>query len=63
MPGIISNKMPALENTTMSAVVAENLNVLHTARRVYIQAESSEKIGRALRHQVRPSIAAAYHFC
>ena len=36
-------------------MVASNINALHSARQQYIKSESSEKIRRALRHNVRPS--------
>ena len=36
-------------------MVADNLNALHRARKAFIQQEASEKIRRALRHQIRPS--------
>ena len=45
--------LPALEGATCSETVAENLNTLHDARRKYIELESSDKIRRALKHNVR----------
>ena len=53
LPSVLHNKLPALENTSCSEMIADNLNALHSARKAFIQAESSEKIQRALRHQVR----------
>ena len=47
--------MPALENVTVSHVVADHLNAMHSARKAFIEAESSEKIKRALRRKVRPA--------
>ncbi|XP_057309261.1 uncharacterized protein LOC130647426 [Hydractinia symbiolongicarpus] len=55
IPCILTNKPPAMESKTASQVVAKNLNAMHAARRAYIENESSEKIRRALRHQIRPS--------
>lgn len=55
IPCILTNKPPAMESKTTSQVVAKNLNAMHAARRAYIENESSEKIRRALRHQIRPS--------
>ena len=36
-------------------MLAMHLNAKHASRKAFIQAESSEKIRRALRHQVRPT--------
>ena len=55
MPSVITNKPPALENTTVSQNFAKHLNALHSSRRAFIQAESSERIRRALRHKIRAS--------
>ncbi|CAL4124732.1 unnamed protein product, partial [Meganyctiphanes norvegica] len=41
-------------------MVANNLNLMHAARKAYIESESSEKLRRALRHQIRPSLAQKY---
>ena len=56
IPTALNNKPPALENMSSSEVVANNLNAMHAARRAFVQAESSEKLMRALRHKVRPII-------
>ena len=53
LPSVLSNKLPALENGVNSETVARHLNALHAARRAFIKAESSERIKRALRCQVR----------
>ena len=47
------DKLPALEGTTTSRIVASHLNALHSARRAYIEVESSEKVRRALKHKIR----------
>ena len=52
-PSVLVDKAPALEETTISEVFAEHFNALHSARRAFIQAESSERIRRTLRHQIR----------
>ncbi|VDI58470.1 Hypothetical predicted protein [Mytilus galloprovincialis] len=49
------NKPPALEGTTISNVMGKHLVGLHEARKAFIAAESSEKVRRALRKQIRPS--------
>ena len=53
MPSLLTDMPPALEPTTSSEIVRKNLEALHSARKNYIQAESSERIRRALHHKVR----------
>ena len=52
-PNVCDNKLPALECSTSSDVVASNLNAMHSVRKQFIQCEASEKLLRALRHQIR----------
>ncbi|XP_057305251.1 uncharacterized protein LOC130642182 [Hydractinia symbiolongicarpus] len=52
-PTILTDHLPALEPTTSSEIVRKNLSALHKARENFIKAESSERIKRALRHNVR----------
>ena len=47
------DKPLALEGKTTSATFAEHINALHSARRAYISAESSERVRRALRYKIR----------
>lgn len=54
-PSVLYDKVPALEASTSSETVRTNLNALHKAREAFIQKESSEKLRRALLHQVRPT--------
>ena len=46
-------KLPALEGITNSEVVAEHLHVMNESRKAFTEAESSERLRRALRHNVR----------
>ena len=55
LPGILNDKPPALDDMTSTKIIRENLNALHKARQAFIASESSEKIRRALRHNVRTS--------
>ena len=55
LPSIMTDEPPALEGSTISSVFGTHLNALYAARKAFVQAESSEKIRRALRHQVRSS--------
>ena len=53
LPGIMSDKLPALEGTTSSEIFAQHLNALREARQAYIQTEANERIRTALRTKVR----------
>ena len=53
LPSVLTNNLPAQEEMTMSETVLKHLNALHSARRAFTKAESSERIKRALRHNVR----------
>jgi hypothetical protein len=55
IPNIMSDSLPALHGTTSSEEFARHLNVLHAARRVFIQTEADERIRRPLRNKVRAS--------
>ena len=52
LPSILTDKPPALE-ATQSELIQKKLSALHAARQNFVKAESSERIRRALRHQVR----------
>ena len=53
LPNLINAKPPALEATTKSEIFAKHLNLMQLARQAYIKAESSERIKRALRYNIR----------
>ena len=53
LPSVITDLVPALESFTSSHIVRRNLNALHDATKNFIQAEPSERIMRALRHNAR----------
>ena len=53
LPSVAHDKLPALEHPTHSDMVRENLNTMHKARENFIKSEASEKIKRALKHNVR----------
>ena len=55
LPCVMNDSLPALEGTTISETLGKHLSALHAGRMAFIKAETSEKIRRALRHQVRPS--------
>ena len=53
LPSVEHDAPPALKSPEHSDLVRENLNALHKARENFIKSESSERIKRALRHNVR----------
>ena len=53
LPSVLTAKPPALRTVTPSELIAEHLNALHTARRAFIQSESSNKLKTALQRQTR----------
>ena len=52
---MLTDSLPILEGVTCSQTIASNLNAMHKARKSFIQAEFSEKMRGALRHNVRSS--------
>ena len=53
LPNILTDELPALDDCTISEVFAQHLKCLHSARQLFIQSESDERIRRALRHKTR----------
>ena len=53
--GVLNDGAPALENDAASEFLRESLNNMAAARKAFVQSENSEKIRRALRHNIRPS--------
>ena len=53
LPSVFTNSLPALETSPSSDIIRKNMEATLKARESYIQAESSECIRRALRHNVR----------
>lgn len=63
IPGAFYDGLPGLEReTTPPGIVRNNLNALHAARRAFTQAESSERLKRALCHNVRESDPGDMHY-
>ena len=52
-PNVLNNHLPALETNISSFTVENNLKAMNNARKAFVQAESSEKIKRALKHKIR----------
>ena len=53
LPNVLTDQVPALEESTTSQAFADHLNALHTARQAFIQSKSDERIRRALRTKIR----------
>ena len=52
LPSVVIDKLPALQGTT-SDFMRRKLQIMNRAKEAYLQAESSEKVKRALRLKVR----------
>ena len=53
LPGIMTDKIPALDGTTTSETFAKHLNTLHASRKAFTDTEANERIRCALRTKVR----------
>ena len=53
LPNIMNARIPALQENTTSEIFAKHLNLMQLARQAYLEAENSERIKRALRHNIR----------
>jgi len=57
VPNVFVNDIPAMNQVESSDIVRNNLNAMHVARKQFMEIESSEKLARAMRHNVRASDA------
>ena len=55
LPNNFNSKLPALTSEHANNLINENLKFLHNARKAYLEAESSERIKRALSTKIRTS--------
>ena len=53
LPSVLVDEPPALESSTKIDIIRENMGAMHRAREAFIESESSERIRRALRHNIR----------
>ena len=53
LPAVQDDKPPALTTKPANEIIRQNLNALHSARVAFTESEYSEKIRRALSHNVR----------
>jgi len=59
-PSVLSDKLPALTAENLACTVEENLCAMRSARKAFVEAESSEKLKRALSHNVRGNTEVKY---
>ena len=55
LPNVVNDRPPALTSKPDSKILRDNLDAIHKAREAFIASENSEKIKRALSHNVRTS--------
>jgi hypothetical protein len=55
LPSVLTDQAPALEGTIISSIIGKHIEALHSSRTAFTKSESSERIRRALRKQIRPS--------
>ena len=57
LPSVETDKLPSLDGIGgLTTSVGEHINALHAARKAFIETESSERIRRALPHNVRSAV-------
>ena len=56
LPSALSDKPPALSEKDLQGLLSEQLQAMRKARQAFIEAESAERVKRALRHNIRPSV-------
>ena len=52
LPGVLTSRLPAMDDTNGSAIVAKHLNCMYKAREAFVQAECSARIKRALQGKI-----------
>ena len=55
LPSLMTDKPPTYDSQPSSEIVRANLNALHKCRQAFIESENSEKLRRAMAHNVRTS--------
>ena len=55
LPSVLSDRPPALSNNDYAEIISNHLQAQKLSREAFIQAESSERIRRALSHNIRSS--------
>jgi len=57
LPSIMCDPLPSMNETTLSGTLHNTLNIIHDARKAFIQSEAENKIKIALRNRIRASEA------
>ena len=57
LPSIMCDPLPSMNETTLSDTLCNTLNIIHDARKAFIQSEAENKIKIALRNRIRSSEA------
>jgi hypothetical protein len=57
LPSIMCDPLPSMNETTLSETLCNTLNIIHDARKAFIQSEAENKIKIALRNRIRSSEA------
>ena len=52
LPNITNGGLPALDGKTFSETLAKHLNVLHLARKAFVESENSERIWKGLSRKI-----------
>ena len=55
LPSTLTDNIPSLTTRTSSKTLSDNLEALHKARQAFIECENSDRIRRALSHNIRNS--------
>ena len=53
LPSVTSDKLPALSGSCTAKEVADNITAMYAGRKAFAESEYSERIRRALRHNIR----------
>ena len=61
MPSVLKDKLPALHGEVSSITVENNLKAMHKALEAFVKCESSERIKRALNHNIRSCNDASFY--
>lgn len=56
LPSVLSDKLPALEGTTVSESVGKHISALHETRKTFLEFETSDRLRRALRRKVSSKV-------
>ena len=55
LPSVLVDKPPALSSLSQSDMIAKHISLIYSTRGKYVKAENSDRVRRALRHNVRYS--------